>query len=117
MYMAPNLPQFGNPKEFNEADMFNNFRVYGTLFVIVEFLICVVGIKLIQIVGPLSLACVVFAILSIFAGRIAAREGYSEKLVRNRFHFLKNWPAGGRGPGGGGGAGGGGAAGGGGGVE
>lgn len=71
--MAPGLPQFGEPGEYNEADMFNNFRVYGTVFVLIEFVICLIGIKLIQIVGPLSLACVVLAILSIFAGGITSR--------------------------------------------
>uniref|UniRef100_A0A915JFL8 Uncharacterized protein n=1 Tax=Romanomermis culicivorax TaxID=13658 RepID=A0A915JFL8_ROMCU len=76
MYMAPNLPQFGDPKEYNEADMFNNFRVYGTVFVIIEFVICVIGMKLIQIVGPFSLGCVVLAIISVFAGGIAANSDY-----------------------------------------
>lgn len=77
MYMAPGLPQFGDPQEYNEADMFNNFRVYGTVFVLIEFAICLVGIKLIQIVGPLSLACVVLAILSVFAGGIASNPSSS----------------------------------------
>jgi len=79
MYIAPNLPQFGDPKEYNEEDMFNNFRVYGTAFVLIEFFVCFMGIKLIQIIGPISLACVVLAILSIFAGGIAATEKSSEK--------------------------------------
>ncbi|KRX88906.1 Sodium/chloride cotransporter 3 [Trichinella pseudospiralis] len=45
MYLAPSLPRFGSATEFNEVDMFNNFRVYATALLLIEFCIVALGVN------------------------------------------------------------------------
>lgn len=76
--MAPGLPQFGDPTNHeDESSMFNNFRLYATGFLIVVFLICALGVKFVQIFGPVSLACVFLSILAVFAGAFTSHEDNS----------------------------------------
>ncbi|KRX88912.1 Solute carrier family 12 member 5 [Trichinella pseudospiralis] len=68
MYLAPSLPRFGSATEFNEVDMFNNFRVYATALLLIEFCIVALGVKFVQFFAPISLACVVISIFSVYIG-------------------------------------------------
>lgn len=72
MYIAPDLPQFGDPSHHNEADLFNNFRVYASGLLLVEFIIVAMGVKFVQFFAPISLACVIVSIISVYAGAFAA---------------------------------------------
>ncbi|KRZ03365.1 Solute carrier family 12 member 5, partial [Trichinella zimbabwensis] len=68
MYLAPSLPRFGSATEFNEIDMFNNFRVYATALLLIEFCIVALGVKFVQFFAPISLACVAISIFSVYIG-------------------------------------------------
>lgn len=71
--MAPGLPMFGDPTNHeDETSMFNNFRLYATGFLIIIFVVCAIGVKFVQIFGPISLACVFLSILAVFAGAFVA---------------------------------------------
>jgi len=50
--------------------MSNNLRFYGTILLIVEFLIVAMGVRFVQLLAPVSLVCVIFSILAVYAGGI-----------------------------------------------
>ena len=53
-------------------DPWNNYRVYGTVFLIGLTLIVAVGVKFVALFAPISLACVIISILSIVVGAALA---------------------------------------------
>ena len=69
--MAPQLAYFGDIHH----NPWNNFRVYGTVVVILLTLVVAVGVKFVQLFAPFSLACVVISIVSIFIGSFQANAG------------------------------------------
>ena len=68
--MAPSLAFFGDI----HRDPFNNFRVYGTAVLLLLTLIVAIGVKFVAFFAPISLACVIISILSIFVGAFQANE-------------------------------------------
>uniref|UniRef100_A0A915LXG2 Uncharacterized protein n=1 Tax=Meloidogyne javanica TaxID=6303 RepID=A0A915LXG2_MELJA len=50
--------------------MSNNLRFYGTILLIVEFLIVAMGVRFVQLLAPISLVCVIFSILACYAGAV-----------------------------------------------
>lgn len=72
MYIAPGLPQFGDPHHHDEAAMFNNFRIYATGLLIIEIIIVALGVKFVQCFAPISLACVIVSIISVYVGAFVA---------------------------------------------
>lgn len=50
--------------------MTHNLRLYGTILVIIEFLIVAMGVKFVQLLAPVSLVCVICSILACYAGAI-----------------------------------------------
>ncbi len=54
---------------------FNNFRVYGTIFLIVMGLIVFVGVKFVNKFASVALACVLLTIFSIYVGLIVNVNG------------------------------------------
>lgn len=69
-YMAPSLAYFGDIHH----DPFNNYRVYGTAFLILITLIVAVGVKFVQLFAPFSLSCVVISVLCVFIGGFQANK-------------------------------------------
>uniref|UniRef100_A0A5S6Q8T5 Solute carrier family 12 member 6 n=1 Tax=Trichuris muris TaxID=70415 RepID=A0A5S6Q8T5_TRIMR len=67
VYMAPDLPKFGT-SDVTDPQMFNNFRLYGTAFLILIFIICCFGVKFVQFFAPVSLACVILSIIGVYIG-------------------------------------------------
>jgi hypothetical protein len=63
--------------------MTNNYRIYGTALLLIELVIVALGVKFVQLLAPVSLACVILSILACFAG------GVEKALHRNgqRFFF------------------------------
>ncbi|KRX88904.1 Solute carrier family 12 member 5 [Trichinella pseudospiralis] len=80
MYLAPSLPRFGSATEFNEVDMFNNFRVYATALLLIEFCIVALGVKFVQFFAPISLACVVISIFSVYIGAFLSSAESSPQI-------------------------------------
>lgn len=66
-YMAPSLSIFGDFTKDASA-MYNNFRVYGTVLLVVMGLIVFVGVKFVNKFAAVALACVIFSIIAVYAG-------------------------------------------------
>lgn len=54
----------------NLPDAFQNFRIYGTLLLILLGFFVFIGIKFVSKIAPVSLACVLISVLSIYVGVI-----------------------------------------------
>ncbi|KRZ58376.1 Solute carrier family 12 member 6 [Trichinella nativa] len=80
MYLAPSLPRFGSATEFNETDMFNNFRVYASALLLIEFCIVALGVKFVQFFAPISLACVAISIFSVYIGAFLSNAETSPQI-------------------------------------
>ncbi|XP_034237314.1 solute carrier family 12 member 4 isoform X3 [Thrips palmi] len=66
-YMAPSMSIFGDfTKDANI--MYNNFRVYGTVLLMVMGTIVFVGVKFVNKFAAVALACVIFSIIAVYAG-------------------------------------------------
>nr|XP_009861591.1 potassium-chloride cotransporter isoform X1 [Ciona intestinalis] len=75
-YIAPVITLFGpftGPE--NRGALLNNFRVYGSCFLILMSTLVFVGVKYVNKFASLFLACVVISILSIYAGVIQSAFG------------------------------------------
>ena len=62
--MAPQFAYFGDIHH----DPWNNFRIYGTFLLLVLTLITALGVRIVQLLAPFSLVCVIVSILSIIVG-------------------------------------------------
>jgi len=81
VYIAPELAIFGDVHH----DPWNNFRLYGTVVMLVLTLIVAVGVKFVQMFAPISLACVIISFLSIIIGAcLATAESTSLWWKNNR---------------------------------
>uniref|UniRef100_A0A5S6QB19 Amino acid permease/ SLC12A domain-containing protein n=1 Tax=Trichuris muris TaxID=70415 RepID=A0A5S6QB19_TRIMR len=67
-YVAPDLPQFGTALTRTDADMANSFRIYASFLLFLMFLVVCVGVRFTQMFAPISLACVVVSIISVYIG-------------------------------------------------
>ncbi|KAJ1523941.1 hypothetical protein ONE63_010490 [Megalurothrips usitatus] len=66
-YMAPSASIFGDfTKDANI--MYNNFRVYGTVLLLIMSLIVFVGVKFVNKFATVALACVILSIVAVYAG-------------------------------------------------
>ncbi|XP_011874243.1 PREDICTED: solute carrier family 12 member 5 isoform X4 [Vollenhovia emeryi] len=66
-YMAPGLSIFGDfTKDANI--MYNNFRVYGTILLIIMGTIVFVGVKFVNKFATVALACVILSIIAVYVG-------------------------------------------------
>ena len=45
-----------------------NFRLYGTLLLLIVMCVVACGVKFVQLFAPVSLACVIVSILAMYAG-------------------------------------------------
>lgn len=65
--MAPSMSIFGDfTKDANI--MYNNFRVYGTVLLMIMGTIVFVGVKFVNKFATVALACVIFSIIAVYAG-------------------------------------------------
>ena len=60
--------------------MYNNFRVYGTILLMIMGLIVFVGVKFVNKFATVALACVIFSILAVYVGIFVNYEG-NDKLL------------------------------------
>ena len=68
--MAPQLCFFGDIHE----DPWNNYRVYGTIALLLLTLLVGVGVKFVAYFAPIALISVMFTILCCFIGAFQANE-------------------------------------------
>lgn len=76
--MAPSLSIFGDFSK-DSSIMYNNFRVYGTILLMVMSSIVYVGVKFVNKFASVALACVLLSILSVYVGIFYNFHG-SDKL-------------------------------------
>jgi potassium/chloride transporter 4/5/6 len=69
-YLFPQLTIIGDIEV--QADAFNNFRIYGTIFLIIIGLCVFIGIKFVSKLAPVSLIAVLFSVICIYAGVIVS---------------------------------------------
>lgn len=67
-YICPQCTLIGNIE--NQSDAFQNFRIYGTLFLIIIGLCVFIGIKFVSKLAPISLIAVILSVVCIYAGVI-----------------------------------------------
>ncbi|XP_039954921.1 solute carrier family 12 member 6 isoform X1 [Bactrocera neohumeralis] len=77
-YMAPWASIFGDFTKDPDA-MYNNFRVYGTLLLLIMGLIVFLGVKFVNKFAAVALACVIFSIIAVYIGIFDNIHG-NEKL-------------------------------------
>jgi potassium/chloride transporter 4/5/6 len=65
-YICPQLTLIGNIEV--QEDAFNNFRIYGTLLLILIGGIVFIGIKFVSKLAPISLIAVIVSVICIYAG-------------------------------------------------
>jgi potassium/chloride transporter 4/5/6 len=65
-YMAPQLTIIGDIEI--QEDAFHNFRIYGTMFLIVIGCCVFIGIKFVSKLAPVSLIAVLLSVICIYAG-------------------------------------------------
>lgn len=66
-YMAPSMSIFGDFTK-DASIMYNNFRVYGTVLLMIMGTIVFVGVKFVNKFATVALACVIFSIIAVYAG-------------------------------------------------
>ncbi|XP_026990733.1 solute carrier family 12 member 6-like isoform X1 [Tachysurus fulvidraco] len=73
MYIVPSAAIFYSPEPEGEASaMLNNMRVYGSIFLLLMSLLVFVGVKYVNKLASLFLACVIISILSIYTGALVS---------------------------------------------
>lgn len=73
MYIAPSAAIFYSDKSEDEAAaMLNNMRVYGSIFLLLMSLLVFVGVKYVNKLASLFLACVIISIFSIYTGALVS---------------------------------------------
>ncbi|CAL1529351.1 unnamed protein product [Lymnaea stagnalis] len=80
-YMAPQMDRFG--------DVFNSYRLYGTVVLLVLAFIVFVGVGFVSKFAALSLACVIISILCIYIGIFVANEDNSLEVCMLGERLLK----------------------------
>ncbi|XP_018363501.1 PREDICTED: solute carrier family 12 member 4 isoform X3 [Trachymyrmex cornetzi] len=66
-YMAPSLSIFGDFTK-DASIMYNNFRVYGSVLLMIMGTIVFVGVKFVNKFATVALACVILSILAVYVG-------------------------------------------------
>ncbi|CAJ0932342.1 unnamed protein product, partial [Mesorhabditis belari] len=97
MYIWPELTIGGHEAHTDTTTfgmMTNNYRIWGTIFLIIEVLIVAMGVKFVQLLAPVSLVCVILALTACFAGGVEKAIMGNGQLVCTmddrllRTHFL-----------------------------
>ncbi|KHJ90197.1 amino acid permease [Oesophagostomum dentatum] len=84
MYIVPDMA-IGGREALHDTDplgpLYNNYRIYGTVFLLLQVLIVAMGVKFVQLLAPVSLLCVILAILACFAGGVEKAITHSGQMV------------------------------------
>jgi len=76
--MAPKALLVGE-SVYNAADAANNYRIYGTILLLLLFFCVFLGMRFVSIVAAVSLSCVILSIISIYIGIFASGSTPSMK--------------------------------------
>ncbi|XP_043100172.1 solute carrier family 12 member 6-like isoform X3 [Puntigrus tetrazona] len=99
MYMAPRAAVFVSDSPDGEAGaLLNNMRLYGSIFLLLMSLLVFVGVKYVNKLASVFLACVIVSILSIYTGALVSAfspPSFPVCMLGNRSlsqHELKEGP-------------------------
>lgn len=67
--------------------MYNNFRVYGTILLLIMTTIVSIGVAFVSKFAAIALACVIFSIAAILIGILVNINGKDDMLYVNALHF------------------------------
>lgn len=85
MYMTNKLTLFG---EISDDEVkFNNFRVYGTIVLMVMGFIVFVGVKFVNKFATVALACVLLSILAVYVGIFVNINGNDNLQLVSTVHY------------------------------
>ena len=56
----------------NYSNVFNNYRVYGSILLLIMFVWVFLGVKFVSKFSPIALFCVILSIISIYVGIFVA---------------------------------------------
>ncbi|KAI1728631.1 amino acid permease domain-containing protein [Ditylenchus destructor] len=83
LYIYPDLT-IGGEAVHSDTGVFgmmsHNYRIYGTALLLLELIIVALGVRFVQLLAPISLACVILSIFACFAG------GAEKALLHNGQH-------------------------------
>nr|XP_015209855.1 PREDICTED: solute carrier family 12 member 7-like [Lepisosteus oculatus] len=92
-YIVPSAAVFkAEEKEYETVAMLNNMRVYGTCCIILMALVVFVGVKYVNKLALVFLACVVLSILAIYAGVIKTAFDPPDFPQHQHLGFPKDFP-------------------------
>ncbi|TMS35862.1 hypothetical protein L596_003163 [Steinernema carpocapsae] len=84
LYIFPSMT-IGGEEVHSDTSMWgmmsHNYRIYGTAFLLLEVVIVAMGVRFVQILAPISLACVILSILACFAGGVEKAITHSGQHV------------------------------------
>ncbi|CAK5112750.1 unnamed protein product [Meloidogyne enterolobii] len=84
LYIYPSLT-IGGEEVHSDTGMLgmmsNNYRIYGTLLLLIECVIVALGVRFVQLLAPVSLLCVILSIMACFAGGIEKAITYNGQHV------------------------------------
>ncbi|KAI6179047.1 putative Na-K-Cl cotransporter [Aphelenchoides besseyi] len=90
-------PQFtiGGEEVHSDTGLFgamsNNYRIYGTALLLLEMVIVALGVKFVQLLAPISLACVIASLLACYAGGVEkAMTGSGQHVCMLDEHLLNS---------------------------
>ncbi|KAA0723972.1 Solute carrier family 12 member 6 [Triplophysa tibetana] len=72
LYIAPGAAIFDSNGQDGGAAMLNNMRIYGSIFLVLMSLLVFVGVKYVNKLASVFLACVIISILSIYTGALVS---------------------------------------------
>ncbi|XP_067651390.1 solute carrier family 12 member 6-like [Haliotis asinina] len=84
-YLAPEIAIFTGG---TEADMYNNFRVYGTILLLIIALVVLVGVRFVTKVSSLTLAFVIVSVICIYIGIFVSNADNSIRVCMLGDHIL-----------------------------
>ncbi|KRY79113.1 Uncharacterized protein T4A_5977 [Trichinella pseudospiralis] len=91
-YVAQDLPQFGTAMLRTDEEMANNFRIYGTILLLIIVCIAACGVKVTQTFAPISLFCVIISIIGIYTGSFVYNTTGSERICMVGEKAIKRLP-------------------------
>lgn len=78
-FMVPQISLFGDVTI--EVNALNNYRLYGTIILLLLSVIVFIGVRFVSKFAALSLACVILSIICIYIGFFASNADGSVRYV------------------------------------
>ncbi|XP_022668588.1 solute carrier family 12 member 4-like isoform X3 [Varroa destructor] len=78
-YLCPEFGLYGDFRADSQV-MYNNFRTYGTVLLIIMTFIVWIGVAFVSKLAPIALFCVLASILSVFVGAFVNFDGKTDLL-------------------------------------